>query len=350
MPPSPEAAAAEAVGTPSRSPSSAARAGVSDGAAADGALKSQVVQVSLTNGSTDIRLAELDLEAGRLVLWQLTRGETGEVELGGQASIKLASIGEAAVQGSSVSLRAGGPSGRVLVCLKFGEEPLARTWAVAIRRGSASARGEAPQRVAASAEAQGEEEGSGKKSPVEMLRILLRQLHQQAELMDAINKRKESTLLELQGELEWALEQLQRGQEDYARQQRELESQQQLIEGLRRRTRSAGVAGEAACAAGTTGASPSRRPPSALASALAGQPAGSALPGAGSGGKASLQGSAAAFSKDAEEQTKLQLLEKLRDLEDEKGRLERELQGEQGEIQQQLHELQGMLSTLGTQG
>uniref|UniRef100_A0A6T0RSE5 PH domain-containing protein n=1 Tax=Alexandrium monilatum TaxID=311494 RepID=A0A6T0RSE5_9DINO len=389
MPSSGEAAAPEAAG---QSPGSTG----GGGAAGVETPKAQVVQVVLSNGSSDVRLAELDNEGGRLILWQLMHSDSGEVEVGNQASVKLASIGDAAIEESSVLLHAAGFPGRVLIRLNFSDEPLARTWARALRAGCARARSGAQREAEAkpaSEEAEpedAEEESTAGKTPVEMLRILLVQLEQQAELMETINKRKEDHLFETQAELEWALERLQEGQEEYARNQRELESRQVVIEGLRQRLQTAGAA-EAACMAnamqasagaaaaaraGATGpvvrvaAAPAAlgavgsvpKPPavaltspsgSARASpmAVACSPAASAVLASPAGAPKAPAPSPKAgppqLDKDQEQQSQRQLLGKLQSLEAEKGRLERELREEQGEILAQLRDLQGMMASLG---
>lgn len=351
-----------------------ARSGTAGGGRATGRREeppeSQVVQVLLPQGSADLRLASIDYDEGRLSLHQIKIGDSGEVALGPEATVALGSIGDAAHDGKVVLLRAGGPSGRVLLRLVFEDEGLAKTWAQALsligRAPAAGATG-APPAPPTGPCAPSAGQGTGSR---EMLCALILQQEEQVKLLETINRRKEEQLLQMQGGLEAALGKLQQGQVEYAQQQRILDSQQRVIEGLQSQLQVASAA-EAACnmnamnaAAGAAAATRAGATgPLAMAAAIAAESgaAGSRAPAArsASAGSRTAPETVSSQAQDDEEDEsgdedeiaeQQALLAKLQALEAEKGRFEEQLRAEQSEIASQLRELQGMMEALGLSG
>merc|ERR1719195_623665 len=227
----------------------------------------QVVRVLLPHGDADVRLASIDAAAGHLRLHQLSLDDSGEVEVGRQAIVKLASLGDAVAEGMAVLLKGGGPSGSVLLRLVFEQPDLAQTWATALRRGQH--RGEAAANGVAADEVDDDAQLAARRQPQSgtaadankdeqditsnsgrvdhaMLSALITQQEEQVRLLEAINGQKDEQLTQLQQKLEDALDKLREGQEEYSRNQRTVQAQQQVIEILQGRHQVASAA-EAAC-------------------------------------------------------------------------------------------------------
>lgn len=240
----------------------------------------------LPDGDVESRLASLDNALGSLVLQQVNLDDGGDVQVGGKAVVKLSSIGHITASAKIVYLRAGGPSGPVLLELHFESASVAQSWVEAMEDSkNGTTRSKSPSKVAASPTAslnkgspcgggrslpspRGRESskggaassrgaGGGTTSPssrgagegmppegastatgeatevaVRTLRELVRQQEEQARLLEEIGQRKGTKLLKQQERLEDALGMLEVSQGVYSKQQRFVQEQQKVIDSL----------------------------------------------------------------------------------------------------------------------
>lgn len=375
----------------------------------------EVIQVLLPDGEIEVRLAAINSALGILNLRQVSLNEKREVVMGSEVPLKLASIGDASVEGKVVRLRTAGKSGKVLLELRYETEERARIWTQALQHAIAAA--------AAAAEAQPTtaphttNKGTiqlvqPKAEHIAPLRELIKQQEEQVSLLDVINQKKAEQLLAMQHKLEDALSELQEIQVTYAQQQRIFTEQHKEIERLKQQqiansAASACMLNAAAAASGAVAAAQAGAagPVAAAATAAnmrqrAGRPAsvhfdapdkpkgaaqqGSVMPplvgpvvprsptveshqssapqsnkndvaganviATGNAGQDPDENRSDDFAEEDDEEEERVLLEKLRELESEKGKFEAQLRDEQNDIKSQLHDLQGMMAALGLGG
>jgi hypothetical protein len=347
-------------------------------------LEPQVVQVVLPDGDVDVRLASLDNTSRSLVLQQVNLDNGGEIQVGGKAVVKLSSIGHVSASGKIVYLRAGGPSGPVLLELQFDSGSVAQSWAEALegsksgtsraspaasptgslsqaspKQGGPSRGRESPRGAGAGRAGKASSEEASD-AAVKTLRELVRQQEEQVRLLEQITSRKDSQLLKMQERLEDSLNMLQVGQAVYGRQQRLLEEQQKNVNALRSQLQGAdsimaACSANASTAAAGKAAAKGARVATATAKAKAVSPGGSnsgvlmsASPNAKS--SAASRPAPANNSKEDEEAALAEqqaLLSTLYALQAEKGQAESQLQGEQQSIFAELRELQSIMAELG---
>eukprot|EP00441_Pelagodinium_beii_P045053 CAMPEP_0197625774 /NCGR_PEP_ID=MMETSP1338-20131121/5041_1 /TAXON_ID=43686 ORGANISM="Pelagodinium beii, Strain RCC1491" /NCGR_SAMPLE_ID=MMETSP1338 /ASSEMBLY_ACC=CAM_ASM_000754 /LENGTH=319 /DNA_ID=CAMNT_0043196259 /DNA_START=46 /DNA_END=1005 /DNA_ORIENTATION=- len=301
-------------------------------------LQEQVVQVTLPDGDVDVRLASLDFAGGQLKLQQLSFSDSGEVQAGGSASVKLASIGDAVAQGSTVKLKSG--AGRVLLELEFnGNRTVAQAWAEAIKQ---------PQAVPRQANGH---ESSAEGNAAEMLQSLIEQQEEQVRLLETIVERKSEQLLQMQQHLEGALEKLQLGQELYGEQQQVVDLQHEKIQRLKAKIEQSpsstmeqvARAAASACAANAAQAESGARAAAAQRAANKGpQRAGEQPPPPSP--------AADEEDNDVDDEEEQMLMARLKQLEDEKRNCEEQLRKEQDDIVKQTQALQEMMAALGISG
>lgn len=304
-------------------------------------MDSQVVQVVLPTGVVEVRLASIDRAAGSLNLRKLNLNDGGEVEMGSQASVNLSSIGAASTKGKAVLLGGKGQVERVLLELRFDTEALATGWAKFIATASSA-------QSARDARKSGSERGSG--GTAAMLRALIEQQEEQVQLLETINRQKEEQLFQMQTQLEDALTQLQTFQVTYSTQQCVLDEQHRTIEARKLQQRAADAA-EAACTANAMAVAAGARASSA---STARSPSGAAAAASVGARSVSIELGTAAQDEGEEEDLgddeAQALLQKLRELENEKRMLEEALANEHGDIAGELSDLQQMMAGLGLSG
>lgn len=236
-------------------------------------LEAQVVQVVLPDGDKESRLASVDATSSSLILKQVALSPSAEVQVGGQAVVKLSSIGHAKATGKIVYLRAGGPTGPILLELHFDSASVAKLWARALSPGGYTEASPAasPARSPASAgrgvrgsptggqakmvSSSGQSSPASRASPTSQgrgtsgaaptaeeeaadaatttLYELVRQQEEQVRLLQEITSRKDEQLLKIQEKVEESLTMLQGGQEQYAQQGKLVAKQNEMIAMLR---------------------------------------------------------------------------------------------------------------------
>jgi len=346
-------------------------------------MESQVVNVVLPDGDVEVRLASLDTDAGSLVLRQVNLDDGGEVQIGGQAVVKLSSIGHVSASGKVAYLRAGGPQGPVLLELHFDSASVAKAWAQALEvaksddeaapaspganrtspskassRTSPAARSSPANKIGGKTAMPASAEETNK-AAAKTLRELVKQQEEQVRLLQEITSRKDAQLLKMQERLEDALGMLSVGQDAYGKQQTLLTEQQQMVDRLKAQLQAsdgiiaacnangaeaaAGLAAARAARAATAGAQTSSPVTSKVASPTASAPRQSP---SSRGPQTQAPEYDDADMEESVEQTEA-MLSKLRALEAEKGEMEAQLRDEQGSIFAELQELQSMMAELG---